>query len=214
MRSSKKSGFGSARLRTAGGALLGAILLSAGASEAQAQDLVHRFINPSFGGNPFYSEHLLGIAGIHRPEEPEEPGEEPPSDEELIANTIRARLLSQLQGDILDRIEEAQPGESGEFELGDQRISFTRTQTGTEVTFVNARTGETRRVFVPASQSLSSLASASPAPASARNAASAARASSPEQALGALGSSPSGSVGSSMTGLLDPRSLEVPLRGY
>lgn len=216
MHSSKKSGFGLARLGSAGAAVLGsALALSIGASEAQAQELVHRFINPSFGGNPFYSEHLLGIAGIDRPEEPEEPGEDPPTEEELLTEQIRARLLSQLQGDILDRIEDAEPGESGEFEFGNQRISFTRTEAGTEVTFFSARTSETRRVFIPAAQSLSSLVSSSVASLSAANAASAtARASSPEQALGALGASPTSPVGSSMTGLLDPRSLEVPLRGY
>ena len=120
-----------------------------GGGEARAQELTHRFINPSFGGNPFYSDHLLSIANIHRPAEPEEPAEEPPSGEELIASQLRERLASQVSGDILDRIQNAQPGESGTFQLGDQTISFTRTQTETRITFFNGRTGETTNLVVP-----------------------------------------------------------------
>lgn len=146
-----------------------------------AQELTHRFINPSFGGNPFYSDHLLGIANIHRPKQPEKPGDPPPTEEELIASQIRARLLSQLSGDVLDRIQAAQPGETGQFEFGEQRISFTRTQTETQVTFLNIRTGETQRLTIPVSPGSrrfsGSLGATTP---------------SAEQALGALGSLPQG----------------------
>ncbi len=196
------------RAHTRIGALVGLLLASAAfAGEAHAQELTHRFINPSFGGNPFYSDHLLSIANIHRPREPEEPAAEPPTEEELIASQVRARLLSGLSSDILTRIESAQPGESGDFEFGDQRISFTRTRTETLVTFVNSRTGETRRVVIPVNnQTAPSFGSlgvgTSPL------AAGSARASSAEQALGALGALP----GSSLTsGLLKPGPLEVPL---
>lgn len=210
------AGCGSARARTRIGTLLGLLIASATlGGEAQAQELTHRFINPSFGGNPFYSEHLLGIANIHRPAEPEEPGEEPPSEEELIASQIRARLLSQLSGDVLDRIESAKPGESGNFEFGDQRISFTKTATETRVTFVNARTGETQTIVIPVRP-----------PSSSPFGSVGTRAASAEQALGAGGASPLSPIGGLATGsgagtlstgsgnlsnLLDPRSLEVPL---
>ncbi|MDP9414419.1 MAG: curli assembly protein CsgF [Pseudomonadota bacterium] len=196
----------SARTRTA--ALVCLLLSSVAlAGEAQAQELTHRFLNPSFGGNPFYSDHLLSIATIHRPREPERPGAEPPTEEELIASQVRARLLSGLSSDILTRIESAQPGESGDFEFGDQRISFTRTRTETVVTFVNSRTGETRRVVIPVNnQPGSSFGSlgvgASPL------AAGSARASSAEQALGALGTLPGSGLAS---GLLKPGPLEIPL---
>ena len=132
------------------GAVLGLTLAATGlAGAANAQELTHRFINPSFGGNPFYSDHLLSIANIHRPAEPEEPAEEPPSGEELIASQLRERLASRVSGDILDRIQNAQPGESGTFQLGDQTISFTCTQTETRITFFNGRTGETTNLVVP-----------------------------------------------------------------
>ena len=125
------------------------ILAAAGASPAAAQELVHRFLNPSFGGNPFYSEHLLATANIHRPAAPTEPEDPPLTEEELIAEQIRSRLLSTLSTDISSRIQNAQPGESGEFVLGDSRINFTRTQTETRVTFLNTRTGESRLIVIP-----------------------------------------------------------------
>jgi curli production assembly/transport component CsgF len=150
-----------------------------GAEGASAQELTHRFINPSFGGNPFYSEHLLGIANIHRPKQPEAPSDPPPTEEELIASQIRARLLSQLSGDILDRIEAAKPGETGQFEFGEQRISFTRTQTETQVTFLNTRTGETQRLVIPVNR-----------PTGAFSGTLGAAVPSAEQALGAIGTLP------------------------
>ncbi len=198
-----------ARTRTA--ALVCLLMSSvAFAGPAQAQELTHRFLNPSFGGNPFYSDHLLSIANIHRPREPEAPGAEPPSEEELIASQVRARLLSGLSSDILTRIESAQPGQSGEFEFGDQRISFTRTRTETLVTFVNTRTGETRRVVIPVNNqtapSFGSLGTGGSAVV-----ARSARASSAEQALGALGALPGSSAGSLTSGLLTPAPLVPPL---
>ncbi len=187
---------------------------------AEAQELVHRFINPSFGGNPFYSEHLLGIANIHRPDEPEEPAEPAPTDEELEAERLRARFITQLSSEIRSRIENAKPGETGQFELGDQRISFTRTATQTEIVFLNGRTGETNRVIIPVTPSASALAAA-------MGQSSAAAARSAEQALSASTLPPLSSVsglatgagagtsnvgtGSRSDGLLDSRSLEIPL---
>ena len=166
-------------------AALGLILAGgAFAGPAQAQELTYRFINPSFGGNPFYSEHLLGIANIHRPDAPEEPATPVPTEEELLARQLQARFLSQLSSTIRERIEGARPGESGEFEFGDQRISFTRTATETRVTFVNTRTGETRVIVIPVQPSggsgFAGGASAAGAPAGSLSA---------EQALGASGSS-------------------------
>ena len=159
------------------------IVLAAAPSAANAQELVHRFINPSFGGNPFYSEHLLGIANIHRPEQAEEPAEPLPTEEEQLVAQLQSSLNSQIQSQLLDRIRNAQPGQSGNFTLGDQQISFTRTATETRVTFLNTKTGETRVIVVPvAGANTGSLGSATALAAGP----------SAEQALGALGTYPGG----------------------
>jgi curli production assembly/transport component CsgF len=160
-------------------ALVGAVAAASAPTAAQAQELTHRFINPSFGGNPFYSDHLLGIANIHRPDEPEEPAAPAPTEEELLARQLQARFLSQLSTSIRDQIENAQPGQSGAFDFGNQRISFTRSQTETRVTFVNTATGETRVIVIPVPGSGSSALAASAGTARAPVSA--------EQALGAGG---------------------------
>lgn len=175
-------------------AFLGAAAaVSLGGGSAHAQEMTHRFINPSFGGNPFYSDHLLGIANIHRPEEPAEPTTPPVTEEELLASQLRARLLSQLSSQILTSIQSAQPGDTGNFTFGNQQISFVRTRTETRITFVNSDTGETNTVVipVPGASGSASTQSASGAAVSA------------EQALGA---SPVPSTGSA-TGLLSPPPL-------
>ncbi len=164
-----------------------AALLASGT--AQAQEITHRFINPSFGGNPFYSDHLLGIANIHRPEEPEEPGTPPVTEEELLARQLQARLLSQLSTEIQSRIANARPGDTGEFEFGNQRISFTRSATETRVTFVNTTTGESRLVIIPVPGTRASASASANASA--------------EQALGATSAPSTASQG----GLLAPPPL-------
>jgi curli production assembly/transport component CsgF len=200
--------------------LAGAALFAAG--PASAQELVHTFTNPSFGGNPFYSEHLLATAEIHRPTRPEEPAEETPSEEELLASQLRSQFLSQLSGEIRRRIQTARPGDTGTFELGDQRISFVRTATETQITFVNTRTGETRRVVIPAGSTTDPFGTAPtqtasrqiPVPVIPGQAPASGQRLSPEQALGARGAT-TGRPGSGLSsGLLDSRSLEIPLRGY
>ena len=148
------------------------IVLAAAPSAAQAQELVHRFINPSFGGNPFYSEHLLGIANIHRPAQPEEPADPLPTEEEQLVAQLQSSLNSQIQSQLLDRIRNAQPGQSGNFTLGDQQISFARTATETRVTFLNTKTGESRVIVVPVPGANTGTLAARP---------------SAEQSLGALG---------------------------
>jgi len=164
--------------RAAVAALAIPVAFSLGATEVRAQQLIHRFENPSFGGNPFNSEHLIAIANIHRPEEPKDPVPQPPTEQELIARQIESRLLSQLSTDILNRISNARPGDTGEFVLGSETIRFVRTATETRVTFVNTTTGVSREVVIPVR----------PAGAAGAQFGLAAGASSAEAALGAKGS--------------------------
>lgn len=119
--------------------------LIAVSAPAAAQDLVHTFKDPSFGGNPFNSEHLLAIAGFDRPEQ----RTEATSPEDLLASQLRAQLTSSLSSSILTTIQTAKPGDTGSFTVGSQIISFTRTATETTVTFTNTRTGEVSTLVIP-----------------------------------------------------------------
>ena len=186
------------------------VLSGAAASGAQAQELTHKFINPAFGGNPFYSDHLLATANIDRPKAPKEPTPPAASEEELIARQIRGRFLSNLSFDVVDAINAAKPGESGEFVFGDQRINFTKTTTETRITFTNTRTGEVNNIVIPVRGAASSslgLGTGTTLGVLGTQGSGA----SPEQALGAAGASPKAGSRSS---LLGPPPLTSPRRGF
>ena len=140
-------------IRLAIGTALAALAM--GSTSAQAQDLVHHFLDPSFGGNPFYSDHLLAIAAIDRPAQQTTPTPTP-TQEELLAQQLRAQLLSQLSGNILDQIQNAAVGDTGDFTFGNQQVSFTRTAAQTTVTFTNTTTGEVNTLVIPAANASAS----------------------------------------------------------
>jgi curli production assembly/transport component CsgF len=110
--------------------------------------MVHTFRDPSFGGNPFNSEHLLAIAGFDRPAQ----STPTTSPEDLLASQLRAQLTSSLSSSILTTIQTAKPGDTGSFTVGSQVISFARTATETTVTFTNTRTGEVSTLVIPVSK--------------------------------------------------------------
>ena len=124
--------------------MLGAVSPSA----VQAQELVHRFINPSFGGNPFYSDHLLGVATAQRPERASAARQQL-SDAERFAQQIQSRILSALSSSIVEAITGAAPGTSGEFRVGDQTIFFERTLTEIRLIITDTNTGEVTEIVVP-----------------------------------------------------------------
>lgn len=124
---------------------------------ARAQDFSYTFSNPSFGGNPFNSEHLLAIANIHRPDAPADPV---PTSEELLVTQLQAQLNSTLSTNIVRAILTAQPGQSGQFTLGDTLVKYVRTEVETRVTFSNSQTGETREIVIPVNPNGSPVGSA------------------------------------------------------
>jgi len=138
-----------------------------GAAQATAQELTQRFINPSFGGNPFNSDHLRGIAALDRPPSPSQSATSGLSEQQLLVRQIQSRLLSSLSSGLVEAITGASPGTSGEFIIGDQRITYERTLTEIRLTFFNETTGETTEIVLPvinppatttSTSSLSSLA--------------------------------------------------------
>lgn len=180
------------------GVLFSIAVATGSAAPASAQDLVHTFINPSFGGNPFNSDHLLAIANIDRPAAPVAPTDPPLTEQDLIAQQLQSRLLSALTSDLVSTILNATPGQSGEFVLGTQRISYTRTTTETRVTFLNTVTGETTELVIPVSGSNSASLSAQGVSA--------------EQALSATSNSVNGALNAgSPTNSLSAAVTEIPL---
>ena len=120
-----------------------AIVMCAGilgaAAPASAGALVYTPLNPSFGGNPGNSGHLLGTASAQRTATAFDadldsdgglggggstPGS---SDADLFVRQLQGRLLSALATQVTDAIFGDNPQNSGSVQFGGTTITFDRT---------------------------------------------------------------------------------------
>ena len=109
------------------------------ASPALAQDLVYEPINPSFGGNPFNSGHLLAIANAQNDyEEPVDEVDETQQQLDRFIRSLQSRLLSSLSTQVANAIFGENAQDEGTIVFGDQTISFVRTLEGIELTITSA----------------------------------------------------------------------------
>lgn len=115
---------------------------------ASAQDIVYEPINPSFGGNPFNSAHLLGIAGAqNKTKDPASTATNSQAD--IFARQLQSRLLSALSSQIVDAIFGENPQESGTITFGGQTIRFERGLESVTLTITDDATGEITTIVVP-----------------------------------------------------------------
>lgn len=117
--------------------------LCAVAPAALAQDLVYEPVNPSFGGNPFNSAHLLAIANAQN--DYERPVEEASSQSELdrFVRSLQSRLLSSLSTQVANAIFGEDAQDQGRIVFGDQTIEFVRTLDGIQLTITEADGSQT-----------------------------------------------------------------------
>ena len=121
-------------------------LASSGA--ASAQDIVYSPVNPSFGGNPFNSAHLLGIANAQNDfRDPKAAASGSQAD--IFARQLQSRLLSALSSQIVDAIFGENPQQSGTIKFGGQTISFVRGLTEVTLTITEDGTGEVTTIVIP-----------------------------------------------------------------
>jgi curli production assembly/transport component CsgF len=132
--------------------------LAAAMPAASAGDLVYTPINPSFGGNPLNSSHLLGTANAQRTatarstsltgggtgDSGTTPGS---SDADLFVRQLQGRLLSALASQVTEAIFGANPQDYGEITFGDTNIIFERTMSSITLTITDP-TGITQ-IVVP-----------------------------------------------------------------
>lgn len=136
-------------MRTVASGVAAACLMT-WAGSAGAQDLVYQPINPSFGGNPFNSAHLLGVAGaINDYKDPSAKTATGSSQSDLFARQLQSRLLSALSSQITDAIFGENPQENGNVNFGGQQISWVRTLEAVTVTIVDDATGAETVIEVP-----------------------------------------------------------------
>ncbi len=126
---------------------IAAALLGVSAPVA-AQDLVHRPISPTFGGNPFNSNHILGTANAQN--DTRDPRAESTSTEaDIFARQLQSRLLSALSSQVVDAIFGDNPQEQGVISFGGQTIEFFRSLSEVTLIIRNDETGEETRIVVP-----------------------------------------------------------------
>jgi curli production assembly/transport component CsgF len=134
------------------------------AGSAGADDLVYRPINPSFGGNPLNSNHLLSIAGAQRtatardaPDDDDNggfrgrPGEEDtgPTNAEIFLQQLESRLFSALAGQVTESIFGENPQDSGRVIFGTTTVEFTRSLESITLTIADSLDGTLTEIVVP-----------------------------------------------------------------
>jgi curli production assembly/transport component CsgF len=127
---------------------LAAILFAFAGSPALAQDITYQPVDPSFGGNPFNSAHLLGIANAqNKYKDPNAANTSSQAD--IFARQLQSRLLSALSSQITDAIFGDNPQQHGTISFGGQTIVFDRGLEDVTLTITNDDTGEVTTIVVP-----------------------------------------------------------------
>lgn len=129
--------------------VLVASCIAGAASPALAQDLTYTPINPSFGGNPFNSSHLLGIANAENKYTDPSVSTTPTSQADIFAQQLQSRLLSALSSQIVDAIFGQNPQQSGTIQFGGQTIHFDRGLEDVTLTITDNGTGQVTTIIVP-----------------------------------------------------------------
>lgn len=127
--------------------LTGCVLLSAAVPVA-AQDITYQPVDPSFGGNPFNSGHLLGIAGAQN-DYKDPSAKRPNSQADVFARQLQSRLLSALSSQIVDAIFGENPQERGTIRFGGQTINFVRGLDDVTLTITDDTSGEVTTIVIP-----------------------------------------------------------------
>lgn len=129
-------------------AVPGVMLAFGMATAAYAQDITYQPIDPTFGGNPFNSSHLLGIANAQNDyKDPKAVTNNSQAD--IFARQLQSRLLSALSSQIVNAIFGENPQESGTIRFGGQTISFVRSLTEVTLTITDDDTGEVTTIVIP-----------------------------------------------------------------
>lgn len=127
---------------------------------ASAGNLVYTPVNPSFGGNPLNSGHLLGLASAQRRAtavdadlggdggSPTDPGTGT-SDVDLFVRQLQGRLLSALASQVTEAIFGENPQQSGLITFGTTLVSFDRTADSIILIIEDTATGQVTEIIVP-----------------------------------------------------------------
>jgi len=125
-----------------------ALLAAAAPGAASASELVYQPINPSFGGNPFNSSHLQGLAASQNLYRPSATSARNPSQD--FANRIQSAVLSRVAAQVADRILGEGGADSGTFRVDSTEINFQRTGEVVVIDIFDGATGGKTQIEIPA----------------------------------------------------------------
>ena len=114
-------------------------------------DMIYKPINPSFGGDPFNSSHLQGLAASQNLFKPDSKSSTQSKSEQFLS-MLESRLYSSLASQVSDAIfgENAQPHGTITFE--DQTIVFNHTLTSIDLQITDLTTGKVTNISIPTLQ--------------------------------------------------------------
>lgn len=125
------------------------MMAAVGATPAAAQDLTYTPIDPTFGGNPFNSSHLLGIANAQNKFKDPSATATGQTQAQIFAQQLQSRLLSALSGQIVNAIFGDNPQQHGTISFGGQTITFDRGLDNVTLNITDDSTGEVTTIVVP-----------------------------------------------------------------
>lgn len=122
-----------------------AAIMSASAT-ASADEMVYTPVNPSFGGNPFNSSHLLGVANAQNDYQAPRKAE---TQADQFVRMLQSRLLSALASQVSDAIlgENAQP--TGEIVYGTQTVHWETLIDSIRLVISDSATGSETEIIIP-----------------------------------------------------------------
>lgn len=128
--------------------LFSVVLVLSHSVSTHASDMVFEFNNPSFGGNPFNSSHLQGVASAqNKYKDPDADDNNDPADQ--FVRTLQSRLLSAIATQVTDAIFGENAQDSGLLRFGEQEISFVRGSENVTLTIMNTLDGSVTEVIIP-----------------------------------------------------------------
>lgn len=135
-------------MRVRGVAFLSAAVAAAYAGAADAQQLVYTPVNPTFGGNPFNSSHLLALANAQNQFLPKSTTTTGQTQAQQFASQLQSTILAGVSQQISNAIFGNNPQQSGTISFGGTSVSFQRTLDNVTINITDP-TGVTTTIVVP-----------------------------------------------------------------
>lgn len=113
-----------------------------------AQQLVYTPINPSFGGNPFNSSHLLALANAQNQHLPAATTYQAPTQAEQFASQLQSTILAGVAQQVSSAIFGNNPQQSGTISFGGTTVNFSRGLSNVTIVITDPK-GVATQIVVP-----------------------------------------------------------------